>query len=89
MARHLNPRTGPQGLDARYYRADGESVFVKPHSQRYATPEQLLGEEELRAAAVRRGAPAWSAEDAEEIVARFARAGRELGRTRPPRCEGS
>ncbi len=39
LARHLNPREGPQGLDAQYYRADGESVFVKPHSQRYATPD--------------------------------------------------
>ncbi len=78
LARHLNPRTGPQGLDARYYRADGESVFVKPHCRRYATPTQLRGEEELRAAAVRRGAPQWSVEDAAEIVARFARAGRTL-----------
>ncbi len=40
LARHLNPRTGPQGLDAQYYRADGESVFVKPHSQRFATPSR-------------------------------------------------
>lgn len=78
FAQHLNPREGPQGLDAQYYRADGESVFIKPHSQRYATPTQLLGEAELRAAAVRRGAPAWTAEAADEIVARFARAGREL-----------
>ena len=78
LAEHLNPRTGPQGLDAQYYRADGESVFVKPHSQRFATGEQLLGEQELRAAAVTRGAPQWAVEDVEAIVARFARAGREL-----------
>ena len=65
-------------MDARYYRADGESQFVKPHSQRFATPNQLLGEGELRAAAVRRGAPAWTTEDADAVVARFARAGREL-----------
>jgi AAA domain/TrwC relaxase len=78
LARHLNPRTGPQGLDEKYYRADGESQFVKPHSERFATPTQILGESELRAAAVRRGAPAWSVEDADAILARFARAGREL-----------
>lgn len=78
LARHLNPRTGPEGLDRAYYRADGDSVFVKPHSARYATPNQLLGEEELRAAAVRRGAPAWTTEQAAEVVARFGRAGRNL-----------
>ena len=78
LVQHLNPRTGPQGLDPSYYRADGESQFVKPHSQRFATPDQILGESELRAAAVRRGAPAWTTEDADAIVARFARAGREL-----------
>jgi TrwC relaxase/AAA domain len=78
LVTHINPRTGPQNLDAKYYRADGESVFIKPHAQRFATATQLLGEAELRAAAVRRGAPAWTAEDAAEIVARFARAGREL-----------
>ncbi|WP_219417705.1 MobF family relaxase [Pseudonocardia nigra] len=79
LAQHINPRTGPEGLDAKYYRSDGESVFVKPHSQRYATQTQILGEDELRAAAVRRGAPIWSTEDADEVIARFARAGRELG----------
>ena len=76
--RHLNPRTGPQGLDKKYYRADGESQFVKPHSERFATHTQILGEAELIAAATRRGAPAWTTEDADAIVARFARAGREL-----------
>jgi hypothetical protein len=79
LTRHLNPTTGPQGLDAKYYRASGESVFVKPGAERYATSEQLLGEAELRAAAVRRGAPAWSARRAEEVIARFAQAGRALG----------
>jgi hypothetical protein len=78
MARHLNPRTGPQDLDAKYYRANGESVFVKPHSARYATDAQLLGEDELRAAAVVRGAPTWTAETVDEVIARFARAGRTL-----------
>jgi hypothetical protein len=79
LAQHLNPRTGPHGLDRKFYRADGESVFVKPHSARYATETQLLGEDELRAAAIRRGAPAWTTEDADAVIARFARAGRELG----------
>jgi conjugative relaxase-like TrwC/TraI family protein len=79
LARHLNPRTGPAGLEAKYYRADGCSVFVKPGSARYATDEQLLGEAELRAAAVRRGAPVWSERQAWEVVERFARCGRRLG----------
>jgi conjugative relaxase-like TrwC/TraI family protein len=79
LARHLNPGSGPQGLDARYYRADGESVFVKPGSARYATDTQLLGEEELRAAAVRRGAPTFTDAQVDELLARFTRAGRELG----------
>jgi hypothetical protein len=79
LARHLNPKAGPEGLDATFYRADGESVFIKPASARYATDNQLLGEDELRAAAVRRGAPTLTAEDADEVIAQFARAGRELG----------
>jgi hypothetical protein len=78
-ARHLNPHTGPVGLEAKYYRADGASVFVKPGSERYATDEQLLGEAELRAAAVRRGAPVWSQQQAGEVIERFARSGRRLG----------
>ena len=79
LAQHLNPHAGPQGLDARYYRADGESVFVKPGSARFATDDQLLGEAELRAAAVRRGAPTWTEEQAGEVIARFAASCRALG----------
>ncbi|HEY1972610.1 MAG TPA: MobF family relaxase, partial [Pseudonocardia sp.] len=79
LSQHLNPNAGPQGLDATYYRASGQSVFVKPGIERYATSDQLLGEAELRAAAVRRGAPAWTADQAEEVVARFAASGRALG----------
>ncbi len=78
LARHLNPITGPEGLEERYYRADGESVFVKPGAARFATDEQLLGEAELRAAAVRRGAPSWTTEQAAEVIAGFAHNGRTL-----------
>ncbi|MEJ3652037.1 MobF family relaxase [Actinomycetes bacterium KLBMP 9759] len=78
LAQHINPNEGPQGLEAQYYRGDGESVFVKPHSARYATSEQLLGERELRAAAVRRGAPAWTEAQTDDLCARFARAGGAL-----------
>jgi hypothetical protein len=74
-AQLLTPGEGPQGLDAKYHRADGSSVFVKPGVQRFATVEQLLGEAELRVAAVRRGAPAWTAEQADEVIARFAQSG--------------
>ncbi|NMH79813.1 ATP-dependent DNA helicase [Pseudonocardia xinjiangensis] len=54
-------------------------MFVKPGTERYATDEQLLGERELRAAAVRRGAPAWTTEQADDLLARFSRSGRTLG----------
>lgn len=79
LAQHLNPLTGPEGLDRRYYRADGTSVFVRPGNERYATSNQLLGEDELRAAAVRRGAPTWTSEQADELIARFARSGHTFG----------
>jgi len=79
LVRHLNPHDGPAGLDARFYRADGTWTFTRPESQRYATDTQLLGEAELRAAAVRRGAPAWTVEQAAQVVDRFTTAGRPLG----------
>jgi len=61
--------TAPEGLSAEYLRADGSSVFSKPGAQRYATAEQLRGEHELRAAAVRRGAPVLAAARLEEFIA--------------------
>lgn len=79
LAQHLNPQSGPLGLEAKYYRADGTSVFIKPGVARYATDDQILGEAELRAAAVRRGAPTLTPEGAGEVIARFARSGRALG----------
>ena len=79
LARHLNPHNGPAGLDGRFYRADGTSTFTRPESERFATDTQLLGEAELRAAAIRRGAPAWTIEAAAEVVDRFAASGRALG----------
>ena len=72
-----NPDLPDMGED--YRRADGSNVHAKPHRQRFATDTQLLGEAELRAAAVRRDAPAWSDDDAGEVLARFTRSGRELG----------
>lgn len=72
-----NPDLPDLGQD--YRRADGSNVHAKPHRQRFATDAQLLGEAELRAAAVRRDAPAWSDADAGEVLARFGRSGRELG----------
>lgn len=72
-----NPDLPDMGED--YRRADGSNVHAKPHRQRFATDGQLLGEAELRAAAVRRDAPAWSDSEAGEVLARFTRSGRELG----------
>ena len=79
LARHLNPHAPTSGLGAEFYRANGDCVFDKPGAARYATDSQLLGEDELRAAAVRRGAPTLTESEADEVVARFARSGRVLG----------
>jgi conjugative relaxase-like TrwC/TraI family protein len=65
----------PDDLPAQYRRADGSSVFAKPGAERYATAEQLRGEHELRAAAVRRGAPVLEAARLEEFIAARAAAG--------------
>jgi conjugative relaxase-like TrwC/TraI family protein len=62
-------------LPAAYQRADGSSVFARPGAERYATVEQLRGEHELRAAAVRRGAPVLEAARLEAFIAARAAAG--------------
>ena len=57
-------------------------------SARYATKGQIVAERMLRAAAVERGAAAFTAEAADAVIARFAESGRALGGIRLRRCGG-
>lgn len=59
--------------------ANGRSVYERPESARFSTPGQLRAEALLAAAAVERGAPTVTVEHADEVLARFAAAGRPLG----------
>ncbi|MGH3628594.1 MAG: MobF family relaxase [Sciscionella sp.] len=58
---------------------NGQSSFSRPGSTLYAAPEQLAAEQRLRSAAVRRGAVAFTADEAAAIMARFAESGCKLG----------
>lgn len=69
----------PDQLPDDYHRADGSSVFSKPGAQRYATEAQMLGEKELRAAAVRRGAPVLAADKIDALFENRAAAGMPFG----------
>jgi len=69
----------PDHLPDDYHRADGSSVFSKPGAHRYATVAQMLGEKELRAAAVRRGAPVLAADKIDALIASRAAAGMPFG----------
>lgn len=66
-------------LPDEYHRADGSSVFSKPGAERYATEAQMLGEKELRAAAVRRGAPVLAADKVQALIEGRAAAGMPFG----------
>ncbi|WP_433503215.1 MobF family relaxase [Pseudonocardia halophobica] len=76
------PITPPPVLDelpAELRRADGQSMFQRPGADRYSAPGQLAAERMLRGSAVLRGAPTFSADDADIVVTRFAESGHELG----------
>jgi len=66
-------------LPPEYVLDNGESSFARPGAALYATPRQVAGEHALRRAAVRRGAAAFTAQEAAAVVARFAMSGHELG----------
>lgn len=68
-----------RNLPAEFRLADGSSAFARPGAVRYATDGQIAADRVLRAAAVTRGAVAWTAKDADGVVARFAESGRALG----------
>ncbi|MFC5946844.1 MobF family relaxase [Pseudonocardia lutea] len=59
--------------------ADGRSVYQRPGGAKYTTVGQMAAERHLRLAAVERGAPALTAEQAQAVVSRFAESGHELG----------
>jgi hypothetical protein len=59
--------------------ADGRSSYVAPGSERFASPEQVNAERELRRASVIRGAFALPVEDANALVEGYARHGWGLG----------
>ncbi|WP_132421552.1 AAA family ATPase [Pseudonocardia endophytica] len=58
---------------------NGASVFEGPGSARFSTVGQLAADQALRDAAVDRGAPALTTEQADALVAQMAASGRELG----------
>ncbi|MGH3795640.1 MAG: MobF family relaxase [Pseudonocardiaceae bacterium] len=58
---------------------NGASSFARPGSATFATPGQIAAEQQLRRAAVQRGAFSFTAADADEVVARYAAAGCPLG----------
>jgi hypothetical protein len=68
-----------EDLPAQLRLANGQSAFSKPGSARRASPGQVVAERILRAAAAERGAAALTAEQADEVVARFAASGHQLG----------
>jgi conjugative relaxase-like TrwC/TraI family protein len=76
--RHQDP-TDTSEFPAELRLADGSSVFERPGSARYSTAGQFRAEALLRAAGVERGAAAFTAEQADEVLARFAAAGVVLG----------
>ncbi|WP_433504824.1 MobF family relaxase [Pseudonocardia halophobica] len=66
-------------LPAELRLADGRSVYQRPGGVKYTTVGQMAAERHLRLAAVERGAPALTAEQAQAVVARFAESGHGLG----------
>jgi conjugative relaxase-like TrwC/TraI family protein len=68
-----------EGFPEELLRDDGRSVYEQPGAARFSTPGNLRAERALHDAAVERGAPALSLDEAGAVVARFAESGRELG----------
>lgn len=75
----VTPQERTDDLPAELRLANGASAFARPHSVKYAAPQQFAAERALRAAAVERGAAAMAVEDAQAFIARFAENGKELG----------
>jgi conjugative relaxase-like TrwC/TraI family protein len=78
QAERLTPEQLAEELPAELRLECGRSVYAAPGADQFATRGQLAAERAMRAAAVRRGAVAFSEAEAQAVVARFAEAGREL-----------
>lgn len=79
LAVGLRPEELTDDLPAGYLLANGDSAFARPGSMLYATHDQIAAERALRAAAVQRGAVAFTVEQANASISRFAESGAELG----------
>ncbi|MGH3857218.1 MAG: ATP-dependent DNA helicase, partial [Pseudonocardiaceae bacterium] len=79
LAQPIRRKESVAGLPADLILADGRSAFSRPGGATFATSGQIAAERELRQAAVRRSAVAFTADEADAAIRRFAEAGCELG----------
>ncbi|WP_300010564.1 MobF family relaxase [Pseudonocardia sp.] len=78
-AQRLGPAEDVDALPDELRLANGESVYARHGSTRYATPGQLAAERSLIAAAVERGAHRFTDDQVDDVAARFAESGITLG----------
>lgn len=75
----LTPQVDPTTMPDELRLANGETVYARHGSARYATPGQLAAERALIAAAVERGAHRFTDEQLDTVCARYAESGVTLG----------
>jgi conjugative relaxase-like TrwC/TraI family protein len=75
----LSPAVDLSDRPAEHLLADGGDVYARPGSASYAAPWQVLAERKLRDAAVERGAERVDDRVVDELLARYAEHGVELG----------
>ena len=75
----LTPKQDTAAMPPELLLANGESVYARHGSTRYATPGQLAAERALIAAAVQRGAAQLDDRQVDAVTARFATSGMTLG----------
>ncbi|GAA3224617.1 hypothetical protein GCM10017691_12760 [Pseudonocardia petroleophila] len=78
-AQRLGPAEDIDALPDELRLANGESVYARHGSTRYATAGQLAAERSLIAAAVERGAHRFTDDQVDDVAARFAESGITLG----------
>jgi hypothetical protein len=79
LAERLTPEPDITDAPGELLLANGRSVFERPGSARYASTGQLAADNALRAAAVVRGAATFTADQAQDVLDKFAESGRRLG----------
>lgn len=81
LGRAVPARTGVDASDApaELKLADGRSVYEAPGARTYSTEDAVVGERLLRQAAVTRGGPTLTRDQAQAVVDRYAESHRELG----------